>query len=186
MVRRRRQRRGGEEEGDSEKKKKKKKMIVRRRRRRRRRREEEEEEDDDERRRQIDIERNLVAHGDSKQDYFEVVHRCKRFLADYHNDEGRRVTANLVVNQNRNSGFVLASCSLSMAGCFDANLAEIMAIYRGLVFSSECGLKPCVLESDAAVAVNWINEGSHRDSANGNIFIVSSYISIFGTELPTI
>ena len=37
------------------------------------------------------------------------------------------------------SGFVLASCSLSMAGCFDANLAEIIAIYKGLMCSRAMG-----------------------------------------------
>ena len=38
------------------------------------------------------------------------------------------------------TGFIMASCSLKMARCFDAKMVEIMAIYRGLVFNRDCGL----------------------------------------------
>jgi ribonuclease HI len=89
------------------------------------------------------------------------------------------------------SGFVLASCSVRVSGFFDANMAEILAIRRGLVFSRECGLAPCVLESDAAVAVRWVTEGSHLESANGLILseiasLVSSLSVISVSHVPRV
>ena len=63
----------------------------------------------------------------------------------------------------------MASSSIPLAACYDPILAEIMAIYRGLIFSRDCSLQLCVLESDAAVVVKWINENTHWDSVGGNI-----------------
>ena len=72
---------------------------------------------------------------------------------------------------------VMVSSSILLAACYDPKLAEMMAIYRGLIFSRDCSLHPCVLESDAAVVVKWINENSHRDSVGGNILVeISSLI----------
>ncbi|KAK0593300.1 hypothetical protein LWI29_034527 [Acer saccharum] len=63
------------------------------------------------------------------------------------------------------SGFVLACSSQVLTASFSAQTAEIMAIGRAIVFSRDCGLFPCVLESDAEVVVKWILNGSHLDSA---------------------
>ena len=67
------------------------------------------------------------------------------------------------------SSAVMASCSIQLEACYDPILAEMMAIYKGLIFSRECGLHPCVIESDVAVVVKWVNDHSHSDSVGGNI-----------------
>ncbi|TXG63243.1 hypothetical protein EZV62_010237 [Acer yangbiense] len=82
-----------------------------------------------------------------------------------------------------NGGFVLASCSLMLTAGFDATLAETMAIYRGLIFSRDCGLALCCLESDAAVVVKRISEGSHLDSVSG---LILAEISTLITNLNVI
>ena len=81
------------------------------------------------------------------------------------------------------TGFVLASCSLNLAGCFDAIMAETLAIYKALVFSKDCGLFPCMLESDAAVVVSRINVGSHLDSSSGIILSkIATLISVLSVR----
>jgi ribonuclease HI len=76
------------------------------------------------------------------------------------------------------TGFVMASCSLPLIASFDVQAAEVMAVLRGLIFSRDCGLAPCMLETDAAVVVKWINDGSHLDSPCGNVLAeISSLIS---------
>ena len=65
-----------------------------------------------------------------------------------------------------------------MVAGFDAKMTKIMAILKGLIFSRDCGLAPCMLESDASVVVKWISEGSHLDSPSVNLLAeVSSLIS---------
>ncbi|KAK3195180.1 hypothetical protein Dsin_026490 [Dipteronia sinensis] len=58
------------------------------------------------------------------------------------------------------TGFVMASCSQEICAGFSARVAEAMVIQ----FAKDCGLLPCVLESDVAVVVKWVNEGNHLDS----------------------
>ncbi|KAK3225548.1 hypothetical protein Dsin_005410 [Dipteronia sinensis] len=76
------------------------------------------------------------------------------------------------------TGFVLVSCSQKIVATCTAQVAETVAIYRGIEFAKDCGLGPYVLESDAAVAVKWINERSYFNSACGVIlFNISKLIS---------
>ncbi|KAK0602442.1 hypothetical protein LWI29_033421 [Acer saccharum] len=89
---------------------------------------------------------------------------------------GGRIGFGVVIRDHL--GFVLASCSQVMAASFGAAMAETMAIYRGLLFSRDCGLGPCHLESDAVVIVKRINEGSHLDSESEGILAeISSRLS---------
>ena len=54
-----------------------------------------------------------------------------------------------------------------MTASFSALVAETMTIGRAIIFSRDCGMFPCILESDVAVVVNWILEGSHLNSVVG-------------------
>ncbi|KAK3206766.1 hypothetical protein Dsin_020812 [Dipteronia sinensis] len=92
------------------------------------------------------------------------------------NEKEGRIGLGIVIRDH--SGAVMASCFLTLAAFFDANTAETMAIYKGLIFSRDCGIFPCVIESDAAVVVKWINEDSHWDSISGNILVeISALVS---------
>ncbi|KAI9200372.1 hypothetical protein LWI28_006673 [Acer negundo] len=76
-----------------------------------------------------------------------------------------------------------------MEACFDAKMEEIMAIYRGLVFSRDCGLAPCRLELDVSIVVKWINVGNHLDSLSGNVLaeistLISSLNVIYVSHVP--
>ncbi|KAK1588267.1 hypothetical protein Q3G72_021472 [Acer saccharum] len=44
-----------------------------------------------------------------------------------------------------------------------------MKFGRAILFSRDCRLFPCVLESDTAMVVKWIVDGSHLNSAVGAI-----------------
>ncbi|KAK0584155.1 hypothetical protein LWI29_008466 [Acer saccharum] len=64
---------------------------------------------------------------------------------------------------------VMACCSQVLTASFSAQVVETMAIGRAIIFSRDYGLFPCILESDAAVVVKWIMEGSHLNSVVGPI-----------------
>ncbi|KAK3211757.1 hypothetical protein Dsin_016463 [Dipteronia sinensis] len=115
------------------------------------------------------------------EEYFKI--NCDAAI----NEKEGGISLGIVIRDH--SGAVMASCSLTLAAFFDANTAETMAIYRGLIFSRDCGLFPCVIESDAAAVVKWINENSHRDSISGNILaeisaLVSSLHVISVSHIP--
>ncbi|KAK2660120.1 hypothetical protein Ddye_006653 [Dipteronia dyeriana] len=44
-----------------------------------------------------------------------------------------------------------------------------MATYKGIKFSLDCGLRPCIFESDKSNTVNRIVNGGHRLSNFGHI-----------------
>ncbi|KAK3211194.1 hypothetical protein Dsin_015900 [Dipteronia sinensis] len=58
-----------------------------------------------------------------------------------------RIGIGIVIRDD--SGFVMASCSQRVVATFDAQVAETLAIYRGIIFGKDCCLAPCVIESDA-------------------------------------
>ncbi|KAK3218493.1 hypothetical protein Dsin_012463 [Dipteronia sinensis] len=62
--------------------------------------------------------------------------------------KGGRIRIGVVI---RDFGSVMASCCQVIGVRYDAKAAEMVAIYRGLQFSIDCGLAPCVIESVAAV-----------------------------------
>ncbi|KAK2649115.1 hypothetical protein Ddye_016604 [Dipteronia dyeriana] len=55
------------------------------------------------------------------------------------------------------NGVVMASSVQSLNARFPPQMAEAMAICRGLQFAVETGLVPCVMESDAQVVINLLN-----------------------------
>ncbi|KAK3187896.1 hypothetical protein Dsin_027457 [Dipteronia sinensis] len=69
------------------------------------------------------------------------------------------------------TGFVMASSSQRITTTYSSQVAETVAITRGLQFAKDSGLLPCVLESDAAVVVKWINDESHLDSECGGLIL---------------
>ncbi|KAK0573052.1 hypothetical protein LWI29_002349 [Acer saccharum] len=63
----------------------------------------------------------------------------------------------------------MALCSQTLADTFDAHVAGIMAIYRGILFSQDCGLFPSVLESDMARAVASVLNDNLEYACYGHI-----------------
>ncbi|KAI9180800.1 hypothetical protein LWI28_008283 [Acer negundo] len=60
----------------------------------------------------------------------------------------------------RNSnGLVMTASSQQLVATFLPHVAEAYAILCGLQLAIDSGLFPVTVESDAAVVVNWINEG---------------------------
>ncbi|KAK3225424.1 hypothetical protein Dsin_005286 [Dipteronia sinensis] len=64
-------------------------------------------------------------------------------------------------------GCVLATSSQRVVATYNAQLAEAVAIHRGLVLACETGLYPIEVESDAKVVVGWINDSKHYSSEVG-------------------
>ncbi|KAK0578659.1 hypothetical protein LWI29_013897 [Acer saccharum] len=63
----------------------------------------------------------------------------------------------------------MASCCQILDGSFDSNVAGIMAIFRGISFCNDCGMKPCVLESDKVVAVERVLNNNFLNASCGSI-----------------
>ncbi|KAK1557049.1 hypothetical protein Q3G72_023361 [Acer saccharum] len=58
-------------------------------------------------------------------------------------------------------GEVMASCPQSIDGSFDGVVASIVAVYKGVMFSLDCDLRPCMLESDKTNVMNRILNGGY-------------------------
>ncbi|KAK0598210.1 hypothetical protein LWI29_032563 [Acer saccharum] len=83
------------------------------------------------------------------------------------------------------AGFVLASCSQIISANFDLETAKTMAVYRGLIFSRDCGLTPCCLEIDSEKVVKRIVDGGCLDANSGAI--LASIASLMeGSRLSSI
>ncbi|KAK2664417.1 hypothetical protein Ddye_002991 [Dipteronia dyeriana] len=63
----------------------------------------------------------------------------------------------------------MASCCQGLEGSYNTKMAKTVAILKGIQFSSDCGLTPCSLESDAEAVVNWIKNKKFKDSVFGVI-----------------
>ncbi|KAK3226047.1 hypothetical protein Dsin_005909 [Dipteronia sinensis] len=63
----------------------------------------------------------------------------------------------------------MASCCQFLDAAFDSHVAEIMAIFKGILFCKDCGLNPCVLESDKMVAVERVLNNNLRNASFGTI-----------------
>ncbi|KAK0592455.1 hypothetical protein LWI29_019443 [Acer saccharum] len=79
----------------------------------------------------------------------------------------RKVGIGIVIRNNL--GAIMASCSQIIDASYDERVAGIMAIYRGILFSKDCGLFPCVFESDKHGVVDCIQSGRFLDASYGNI-----------------
>ncbi|KAK3211791.1 hypothetical protein Dsin_016497 [Dipteronia sinensis] len=83
-------------------------------------------------------------------------------------DLGRyRVGIGIVIRDG--SGHVMASCCQFLEAAFDSHVAAIMAILRGILFSKDCGLNPCVVESDNTVAVERVLSNNFLNASFGTI-----------------
>ena len=80
---------------------------------------------------------------------------------------GGRIGFGLVIRDSL--GEVITSSSQVMVGFLNSQAAEAIAILRGMQFSKDCDLSPCIVESDVEVVIRWINERSHLDSSYGDI-----------------
>ncbi|KAK3189247.1 hypothetical protein Dsin_028808 [Dipteronia sinensis] len=69
-------------------------------------------------------------------------------------------------------------CNLDV-GCWSRNYItqlQTMAIYRGFIFSRDCGLTLCILESDAETVVKRITDGCSMDA--NSVAILASIASL--------
>ncbi|KAK3230415.1 hypothetical protein Dsin_002296 [Dipteronia sinensis] len=66
-------------------------------------------------------------------------------------------------------GFVMASSSQRIEASFTPQVAEALAISRGLQLAIDTGLHPCRIASDAKIVVDWINSGEVLCSEIGNV-----------------
>ncbi|KAK1591118.1 hypothetical protein Q3G72_002651 [Acer saccharum] len=64
---------------------------------------------------------------------------------------------------------VMASCAQSMMANLSLKSAKLVAVWKSITFSKDCGLNPCAFELDEACAVKWIQKGGHRESVHGRI-----------------
>ncbi|KAL5845242.1 hypothetical protein ACOSQ4_011200 [Xanthoceras sorbifolium] len=58
-------------------------------------------------------------------------------------------------------GLVMASCALRYQAVFSVEMAEAIALLRGLKLTAEIGLHPIILESDSVTVVQLIRSKSH-------------------------
>ncbi|KAK1562324.1 hypothetical protein Q3G72_010146 [Acer saccharum] len=63
----------------------------------------------------------------------------------------------------------MASCCQFLVANFDSIVAEIMAISKGILFGKDCGLAPCVLESNKAEAIDRVLNNKFRNASYGYI-----------------
>ncbi|KAK2650445.1 hypothetical protein Ddye_017934 [Dipteronia dyeriana] len=82
---------------------------------------------------------------------------------------GSRVGIGIVIRND--SGLVMVSCSQVIEDNFDGQIARTMAVYRGILFSQDCGLEPCVIESDKVRVVDHILNVNPLDTKCGTILI---------------
>ncbi|KAK2651802.1 hypothetical protein Ddye_011658 [Dipteronia dyeriana] len=92
----------------------------------------------------------------------------KKVLEDCNLDDkvdykGGRIRIGVIIRDS--FGSFMASCSSQVIiVCFEAKVDEMVAIFKGLQFNTDCGLAPYMIELDAVVTVKWVNERSHLNS----------------------
>ncbi|KAK0574771.1 hypothetical protein LWI29_028797 [Acer saccharum] len=65
------------------------------------------------------------------------------------------------------SAFVMASCCQFLVANFDSIVVEMVAISKGISFSKDCGLSPCVLESNKAEEIDRVLNNKFRNASYG-------------------
>ncbi|KAK4833559.1 hypothetical protein QYF36_007234 [Acer negundo] len=66
-------------------------------------------------------------------------------------------------------GEIMASSAQYIDGSFNGVVAGIMAVYRGFMFSLDCGLRPCIFKFDKTNVINRIVNGGHMLASYGHI-----------------
>ncbi|KAK0576293.1 hypothetical protein LWI29_015029 [Acer saccharum] len=83
-------------------------------------------------------------------------------------DTGKhRVGIGIVIHDG--SSFVMASCCQILEATYDSLVVGIMAIFRGILFSKDYGLAPCVLEPDKVEAVDRVLNNNLLNASHGSI-----------------
>ncbi|KAK3198140.1 hypothetical protein Dsin_021555 [Dipteronia sinensis] len=81
-------------------------------------------------------------------------------------------------------GLIMGSSAQRIEANFSSQIAEAVAILRGIVFAKDMGLLPAVVESDALGVVNLINTGSSISADVGVVLSdILNIISTGGIEL---
>ncbi|KAK3211391.1 hypothetical protein Dsin_016097 [Dipteronia sinensis] len=89
---------------------------------------------------------------------------------------GNRVGVGTVIRDS--TGAVFAFCSQILEANFTIKVAKLVAIQKCLHFGINCGLSPCIIESDEASVVKWINDGDMGNSVCDTLLSdISSTIS---------
>ncbi|KAK0588980.1 hypothetical protein LWI29_008053 [Acer saccharum] len=83
--------------------------------------------------------------------------------------DGNRIGIGIGIVIRNYEGVVMASCAQAIDGNFDGQIVGILALYKGILFNLDCGLKPCVFESDRCVTVEHILSGKFLGANYGNI-----------------
>ncbi|KAK2647634.1 hypothetical protein Ddye_015123 [Dipteronia dyeriana] len=81
------------------------------------------------------------------------------------------------------SGFVMASCYQILVDTFDDNVVGIMAIHRGIIFRKDCGLTPCILESDKEVAVSRVVNDNFLNASYSFILVEINSLRSLANDL---
>ncbi|KAK0574278.1 hypothetical protein LWI29_020929 [Acer saccharum] len=85
------------------------------------------------------------------------------------NSRSKRIGIGVIVKDS--DGEVLACYSQRVEANMSNKEANLIAILKGLHFGVDCGLSPQVIELDDKDVIDWINSGSHVDSAFGAILM---------------
>ncbi|KAI9198073.1 hypothetical protein LWI28_009622 [Acer negundo] len=80
---------------------------------------------------------------------------------------GRLVGFGIVIRNSE--GLVMACSSQKLEASYSPQVAEAVALLCGLQLACDTGLYPCQADSDVAVVVNWINNGSILVSEIGSV-----------------
>ncbi|KAK3224549.1 hypothetical protein Dsin_011574 [Dipteronia sinensis] len=124
--------------------------------------------------------RNSKVHGASIGEVVDLVSWARTYLSDFQGSDvplmeerTQKKSDGGVVWRPLNMGVYKLNCDADVdqaRGFIGIGLvAEAVAIYRGLRLAIESGLRPIMVESDAALVVKWINVGSFLDSNVGLI-----------------
>ncbi|KAK2655631.1 hypothetical protein Ddye_008683 [Dipteronia dyeriana] len=80
---------------------------------------------------------------------------------------GKRIGIGIIIRNCE--GAVIASCAQNIMGIFDGQVAGIMVVYKGILFSFKCGLRLYVFESNCSSVVDRILSGNFLGANVGHI-----------------
>ncbi|KAK0580997.1 hypothetical protein LWI29_008684 [Acer saccharum] len=124
----------------------------------------------------------LAADGELGRDGPRAVVRCNRSVNCWMPPDigGYKSNCDAMVDRSGNwvgvgivirgpTGEVFAYCSQIMEANFNIKVAKLVSIQKCIQFGIDCGLSPCVVESNEASVVKWISDGERKNSEYGII-----------------
>ncbi|KAK2665101.1 hypothetical protein Ddye_003675 [Dipteronia dyeriana] len=93
--------------------------------------------------------------------------KAKVVRKEWMSRNAKRIGIGVLIQNYR--GVVMASCAQFMVGNFDSIVAGIVAMFKGVLFSLDCGLQQCIYESNKTLVVNRISDGELRFASYGHI-----------------